>query len=208
MDAMRNIMGVFVVLSCLATSGCDQQPPPTEPPVEPQVSVGVGTPGGAVGGRSASTTESLPRIDVSGIHSPVKETADSDRVLVIDFWATWCAPCVELFDPLHAELGKLGDRVRLVSVTLDGSKSEAAAVAFLKKHHALKDAWIIPDGSTQEAVVDAFADRWQNVAVPAILVFDQKGSLIGQFLDADARLEPIVSAVRGLVESPSKDATP
>jgi thiol-disulfide isomerase/thioredoxin len=41
------------------------------------------------------------------------------KVAVLDFWATWCEPCVEGFPSLQRIAGTYGDRVELIGVNLD-----------------------------------------------------------------------------------------
>jgi thiol-disulfide isomerase/thioredoxin len=42
------------------------------------------------------------------------------KVVVVDFWATWCAPCLEAFPTLRKIEGRHGADVVLLGVSLDG----------------------------------------------------------------------------------------
>ncbi|GIX16249.1 MAG: thioredoxin [Rhodothalassiaceae bacterium] len=56
---------------------------------------------------------------VAGAEGPVKIFAASGRWRLVNFWATWCGPCVEelpTLDRLQAELGGAGFAVVLVSL--------------------------------------------------------------------------------------------
>jgi len=55
------------------------------------------------------------------------------NVVVLDFWATWCAPCLRSFPDLHDLVARYEDRgVFLLVVSLD--KSEARARDYLIEH--------------------------------------------------------------------------
>ena len=59
---------------------------------------------------------------------PVKLSASPGKTVLLNLWATWCAPCVKelpSLDPLQAELG--GDRFRVVLVSVDRKGLEVAA---------------------------------------------------------------------------------
>jgi len=55
------------------------------------------------------------------------------KPVIIDFWATWCAPCVAAM-PKLAELYKQGKDKGLVFVSIDQDEDAAKAADFLAKH--------------------------------------------------------------------------
>jgi len=47
------------------------------------------------------------------------DVLQSDKPVLVDFWAEWCAPCKKV-DPLLAEIAKeMGDRVEIVQLNID-----------------------------------------------------------------------------------------
>ena len=144
----------------------------------------------------------LPRVDLDALQAIINDAAGADRVLVIDFWATWCAPCIDLFPSLHAAMAELGDKVRPITVTLDApGRLEKQAIAFLDKHGALHDAYLLdPDSDKQIAVVKGLGQRWRDLVVPAILVYDREGKLAHEFFEG-AAAEEIAAAVKALLEA-------
>jgi thiol-disulfide isomerase/thioredoxin len=55
------------------------------------------------------------------------------KPVLIDFWATWCGPCVAEM-PKLAEIYKQGKEKGLVFLTVDQDEDEAKAAEFLSKH--------------------------------------------------------------------------
>ena len=54
------------------------------------------------------------------------------KIIVVDFWASWCAPCAKSFPVLDELQKKYADRVVVLAVNVDEKKSKMDA--FLAKH--------------------------------------------------------------------------
>ncbi len=178
---------LFASALAIALTACNREENQPPPPQQSQ----------------ASPAPQLPRIDLTGLQALIDENAQQRRVLVLDFWATWCKPCVDMFPALHTGLKNLGDRVRVVSVTLDApGPLEAKAVNFLERHHATEDAYLlIPEPDARLDVVSGLGRRWQDLVVPAILIYDEDGRLAGEHLgEQTGGVEAILADVKRLID--------
>ncbi|SDS00901.1 redoxin domain-containing protein [Opitutus sp. GAS368] len=77
----------------------------------------------------------LALLDAAGVAALAKN--DSNRLRLINVWATWCTPCVAEFPGLVALARQLGNRdFELVTLSLDDPKQQAGAKKFLERQHA------------------------------------------------------------------------
>lgn len=116
------------------------------------------------------------------------------KIVVVDFWATWCSPCLERF-PHMVELSEtLRDRdVRFISMCLDDRSDRAAIEAarqFLRDQNATFQNYLM-----DENILDAF-EKLDILGIPAVFIYDRNGKLAfrltgddprNQFTDADVR---------------------
>ncbi len=54
-----------------------------------------------------------------------KEVLKSDKITIVDFFATWCMPCRALAPILENAHSELGDKVKVVKIDVDESEQIA-----------------------------------------------------------------------------------
>ena len=137
---------------------------------------------------SATSDEiTLEDVDADGFRSAVARHKGS--VVLVDYWATWCAPCRERF-PHVVELGrKYGpEGLRLVSLSIDEPDSRADVMEFLQEQDARFTNLIGTYGVGTEAT-EAFEFGGE---VPYYKLYDRAGRLRHEFSgDPREQIEPV-----------------
>jgi peroxiredoxin len=76
----------------------------------------------------------LEKIDAEGIAKLAKN--ESNRLRLINVWATWCAPCVKEFPELVSLARRVGSRdFEMVTISMDDPKMEPQVKKFLENQH-------------------------------------------------------------------------
>lgn len=99
---------------------------------------------------------------------------EKDATVVINFWATWCKPCVEEL-PIFEELNKMYDDqdLKVILVSLDfKSQLERKFVPFLKSRSLESEVVLLADQDV-DTWIPTFDDMWDG-ALPATLVLNGK----------------------------------
>jgi thiol-disulfide isomerase/thioredoxin len=124
------------------------------------------------------------------------------RVVLVDFWASWCGPCRMLAPRLSALKEKLGAQgLTVVGITTD--EAEKAAV-FAEKHQMRYGIVVDKDGETSRA--------YGVSALPTMLLVDKKGVVRDVFIGydpaGDARLEASLKTLLAETAPPSAPIPP
>lgn len=120
-------------------------------------------------------SQDLKEVDESSL----KELMNSNKgkTVMVNLWATWCAPCVEEFPELLKIREELnGKDFELVLISLDfGKNAKERTLEFLKDKGAEFRSYISAF-SKDEDLINYFSSEWDG-AIPATFVFNKDGTL-------------------------------
>lgn len=98
----------------------------------------------------------------------------SDNIQVINFWATWCGPCVKelpLFEKLAAE--KRSDvKVSLVSMDLDLDPNPEKVYKFITRKNLQAEVLLL-DEQDPDSWISKIEKEWSG-SLPATIIINQK----------------------------------
>ena len=117
----------------------------------------------------------LPTLDAAGLAKAIKVA--HGNVVMVNFWATWCGPCVAEFPDMVSIYNTHHDRgLTLLTISGDEPTDSAKAAAFIKRQHAPEPAYIKPkaDLAAWAKTLDA---KWTNVVLPRTYLIDRSGKV-------------------------------
>lgn len=114
-----------------------------------------------------SYSQQVRLLNIKQLNERIKQGKDS--TYVVNFWATWCAPCIkELphFERLNAEYKS--DKVVVLLVSVDfKSKLTTAVVPFVSRKKIESEVFLLNESSPQE-YIDRIDPSWSG-SIPATL---------------------------------------
>ena len=132
----------------------------------------------AEGGQYADFT--LPTLD--GKQVKLSDVVAKNKITMVDFWASWCGPCrMEMPHVVQAYSKFRGKGLEIVGVSLDEKKEDW--------ENAVKDmglGWI--QASDLKGWECSAARLYQVQGIPACVLINQKGEIVGRDLRGDELL--------------------
>ena len=105
---------------------------------------------------------------------------EDENVYVINFWATWCAPCIKEL-PYFEKLNSENKNVKVILVSLDSKKDlDKKLIPFIEKRKLKSKVLLLADKDYNTWLSKVDAD-WSG-AIPATLLFNGKKK---QFAERD-----------------------
>lgn len=137
----------------------------------------------------------LAPVDQTGFAKLI--AAQRGKVVLVDFWATWCKPCRAQTPVLAALAEKLRARgFELITISTDEASNQAAALKVLAEDRVSGAAYI-KNAADDDKFYDSIHKDWGG-AVPAMFLYDRAGRKIKSFVgetpvkDIQAAIEKIL----------------
>jgi thiol-disulfide isomerase/thioredoxin len=101
----------------------------------------------------------------------------NDTTYVMNFWATWCKPCVKeipYFENINTTYSKRNCKVILVSLDFK-SQLHSKLIPFIERHQ-IKSKVVLLDDTDYDSWIDKVDPNWDG-AIPATLIFNNHKGL-------------------------------
>ncbi|HEV8610868.1 MAG TPA: redoxin domain-containing protein [Thermoanaerobaculia bacterium] len=128
----------------------------------------------------ARTQSSLAgEIDAAGLRQTLAQ--QKGRVVLLNFWATWCVPCREEFPELSKLQGKYGATgLQVIGVSTDFAKERAAVGKFLAEQRPSFPNYRKKSGGDDQAFIEAVDSSWGG-ELPFSVLYDRSGRKVRVF---------------------------
>ncbi len=113
--------------------------------------------------------ESMPEVEVvdpSGTRLALHETAETP--VLLNLWATWCAPCIREMPLLDELAGEMGDDLRVITVSMDLRGAEVVEPFFEQRDFQHLPRWMDP----QNVLAAEFGG---GAVLPLTVLYDAQG---------------------------------
>ena len=110
----------------------------------------------------------LETIDNAGVKALAAN--DSDKLRLINVWATWCAPCIAEM-PHLVEMNRMYRRrpFEMITITMDDMERREAALEVLKEQHVSSRNYIY-SGEDKDKLVESLDPQWEGPPPYTMLV--------------------------------------
>lgn len=201
------VLGLALVLAPLGCGPRSTGPAPAQPAGPPATMAQSQSPGPPASAASAISSD-VAELKVSLIDDKdLQQVLNGLRgkVVLVDFWATWCGACVENFPhtvQLHRQLAPQG--LEVVAVSMDEPEDAPQVRKFLAGQEARFLNFQSKLGGSSDEAIMRFQIR--DGTLPHLRLYDRRGGLRYTFPSGEGgKLDPqaIERTVRELLEEPA-----
>jgi len=123
----------------------------------------------------------------------------NDSALLVNFWATWCKPCVSELPHFEAFRKKYAAKgIQVILVSLDDVKNANARIARVVKEKLILSPIYLLNEPDYNAWINKIDSSWSG-SLPATLFLDKKKNKIG-FYEKELSQEELENIVKPFIQ--------
>lgn len=136
-------------------------------------------------------------VDFNGLQ-PLLEKSN-DTTYIINFWATWCAPCIKelpYFLQIHEKYAE--KKVKILMISLDFERQiESRLIPFIKKHKVIPEVIVLSDPASNEWI-NKIDPSWSG-SIPATLFYNKDKRIFFEKEFTYAEIEAVIGQLNSEV---------
>lgn len=146
----------------------------------------------------AQDTRPLPTVDVKKIDGTTFNSSgfsNDGKPIIIDFWATWCKPCIEELNAIHEVYADWQKEtgVKVIAISIDDARTMNRVGPFINARNWAFESYIDPNGDLRRAM---------NVNMPPhTFLINGKGEIVWQHVGfVEGNEEELLDQVKKLLK--------
>lgn len=138
------------------------------------------SPPGAIKVLDQLEEKGIPDLHFKDIYqNPLSIKDFKGKVLIINFWASWCEPCVQEFPSMLDLIHKMSGKVQILAISADYNKEDL--LLFLKAFKAENNPYFHVVWDKDQKIAKQFG----TTALPESYILDRQGKLIKKVSGAE-----------------------
>jgi thiol-disulfide isomerase/thioredoxin len=162
---MKKLLGTFIFLLCFS---CADNAKTAESTVAAE-----NNEEDKIQQKKSTTSALIPTFDFEAFDGKYLQQKN-DTIYIVNFWATWCKPCIEelpAFEKINQEFSE--EKVKVVLTSLDfPERLEKQVIPFIKKYD-LRSEVVLLDDPDANSWIPKVSEEWSG-AIPATIIYNQQ----------------------------------
>ena len=165
------ILGLATLLAPMLLAGCDRQSGQQAQPSAGDSAAAPELPAGSIDRTHKGSP--LPKLVFTGKAGAQLQLGEQHGPLLVNLWATWCAPCVAELPTLHKLAAAQTGKITVIAVSEDFGDPGKVSAFWNAKGLADWPLWLDPQNQA--------ASQYQANTLPTTIYYDAKGLELWRF---------------------------